>query len=272
MEPDKRHIAKAYDLQVHGYDSAVGRGIRALMRQLLGGLDVGEAPVALDVACGTGISTFALIEKAGGEGEFHGMDLSKGMLEVARRNAEVKGLTNVRFAEGDAENLDYPDAMFDVVICNMSFQFIPNKQRALNEMHRVLKPGGRLALLFVAGPMFSEVWEILEEVATGRPEHPGFAVAVDEIKDMHIGLKETEALMEGAGFDKSYVYARHRLNYNEPDFIVHDIPYAGCWKVTLPEEAMSEVVDEFKARLTGAVTERGFRSTWYVILAYGTKQ
>ena len=271
MEPDKRHMAKAYDLQAPGYDSAVGRGIKGLMRQLLGGLDVGEAPVALDVACGTGISTFALIEKARGKGEFHGMDISEGMLEVARRNAEVNGLTNVRFAKGDAENLDYPDAMFDVVICNMSFQFIPDKQRALKEMHRVLKPGGRLAMLFGAGPMFCEIWEVLGEVATGHPEHPGFAAAVDEIKGMHISLEETEDLMEGAGFDKAYVYARHRLTYNEPKFVIHDVPYAGCWKVTLPEEALLEVVDEFKERLTGEMSEKGFRSTWYVILAYGAK-
>jgi ubiquinone/menaquinone biosynthesis C-methylase UbiE len=271
MESGKRHMAKAYDLQAPGYDSAVGRGIRALMRQLLGGLDVGEAPVALDVACGTGISTFALIEKTGDKGEFHGTDISEGMLEVARRNAEVQGITSVRFAVGDAENLDYPDAMFDVVICNMSFQFIPDKWRALNEMHRVLKPGGRLAMLFGAGPMFREVWEVLGEVAAERPKHPGFAASVEEIKGMHIDLEETEALMEGAGFDKTYVYARHRLAYNELEFIVHDIPYAGYWKVTLPEEALSEVVDEFKARLTEAMTEKGFKSTWYVILAYGTK-
>ena len=105
MEPEKRHMTESYDLQAPGYDSAVGRGIKALMRQLLGDLDVGEAPVALDVSCGTGISTFALIEKTRGRGEFHGMDISDGMLEIARRNAEAKGLTNVRFTKGDAENL-----------------------------------------------------------------------------------------------------------------------------------------------------------------------
>lgn len=271
MEPDKRRMEQAYDTQAPGYDDAVGRGIRALTRQLLGDLDVGEAPVALDVACGTGISTFALIKKTGGKGEFHGVDISACMLEVARRSAEARGIKNVRFAKGDAENLDYPDATFDIVISNMSLQFFPDKSRALSEMHRVLKPGGRLAILFGAGPMFQEVWEVLEKVAARRPEHPGFATAIEEIKAMHIGLEETEDLMEGAGFERTHVYARHRLTYNEPEFIIHDIPYAGCWKVTLPEGALLEVVDEFKERLTGEMSERGFRSTWYVILAYGAK-
>jgi len=270
MEPDKRHIAKAYDLQAPGYDSAVGRGIRALMRQLLGDLDVGEAPVALDVACGTGISTFALIEKTGGKGDFHGVDISEGMLEVARRSAEAQGFS-VRFSKGDAEDLDYPDAKFDVVISNMSLQFFPDKSRALSEMHRVLKPGGRLAILFGAGPMFQEIWEVLEEVAAGRPEHPGFAASVEEIKGMHIGLEETETLMEGAGFERTHVYARHRLTYNEPEFIIHDIPYAWCWKITLPEDVLTGVVGELTERLMETRTGKGFRSTWYVILAYGAK-
>jgi ubiquinone/menaquinone biosynthesis C-methylase UbiE len=238
MEPDKRRMERAYDAQAPGYDDAVGRGIRALMRQLLGDLDVGEAPVALDVACGTGISTFALIKKTGGKGEFHGVDISEGMLEVARRSAEARGIKNVRFAKGDAENLDFPDATFDVVISNMSLQFFPDKQRALSEMHRVLKPGGRLAILFGAGPMFQEVWEVLEE---------------------------------GAGFERTHVYARHRLTYSEPEFIINDIPYAGCWKISLPEDVLPEFVDEITEKLTETRTGKGFRATWYVILAYGTK-
>jgi ubiquinone/menaquinone biosynthesis C-methylase UbiE len=271
METDKRRIERAYDTQAPRYDSAVGRGIRALMKQLLGGLDVGEAPVALDVACGTGISTFALIEKTGSKGEFHGIDISEGMLEVARRSAEEKGITNVRFNKGDAENLDYPDDTFDIVISNMSFQFFPDKPKAVTEMHRVLKPGGRLAILFGAGPLFKEVWEILGEVAEDHPEHSGFAASIEEIKAMHIGLDETETLMEGAGFEKTYIYARHRLVYHDLKFIIHDTPYAESWKSTLPEDALDEAVEELSERFTEASVEKGFRSTWYVILAYGTK-
>ena len=272
MESDKSRIAHAYDSQASGYDQAVGQGINALMMHLLRDLELVETPVALDVACGTGISTFALIEKAGGEGEFHGIDLSEGMLDVARRNAEARGIGNVHFTRMDAENLDYPEDMFDVVISNMSLQFFPDKLKALKEMLRVLKPGGRLAILFGAGPIYKEIWEILQEVVARRPEHPGFAASIEEIKAMHIGLEETEALMEGAGFEKTHVYARHRLVYYEPEFIIHYIPYAGCWKVTLPENTLPEVVDELTERLTEERNGKGFRSTWYVILAYGTKQ
>ena len=119
--------------------------------------------------------------------------------------------------------------------------------------------------------MFHEIWEVLEEVAAGHSEHPGFASSIDLIKGMHIGLEETEALMEGAGFDKSYVYARHRLTYVDPEFAINDIPYAGCWKVTLPEDDLPRVVEELTERLTGMRGDKGFRATWYVIIAYGSK-
>jgi len=224
MESDKSRMAHAYDSQASGYDQAVGQGIKALMRHLLRDLELVETPVALDVACGTGISTFALKDKAGGEGEFHGIDLSEGMLDVARRNAEASGIVNVHFTRMDAENLDYPDDMFDLVISNMSLQFFPDKLKALKEMLRVLKPGGRLAILFGAGPMFKEIWKVLGEVADGHPEHPGFAASVEEIKAMHINLDETESLLGGAGFEKTYVYARHRLIYPGLEFAIHKTP------------------------------------------------
>ncbi len=272
MKDPKNHVKKAYDLQASGYDTAVGQGIQALMRQLLRDLDLGDTPTVLDVACGTGLSTFSIIEKTGGKGEFHGIDISEGMLDIAKKNAKELDIKNVIFKTGNAENLDYPKGFFDVVICNMSFQFFQDKQHALKEMHRVLKFGGKLAILFGAGPIFKEVWEILDEVATDYPNYPSFSKSIDEIKKMHIDIEEAEKLLEIAGFQKKYVFARHRITYNKPEFIIHDIPYAGYWKVTLPKKILPKTIDNFKKRLTDNVTEKGFKTTWYVILAYATKE
>jgi ubiquinone/menaquinone biosynthesis C-methylase UbiE len=271
MKEQKNHVKKAYDLQAPRYDKAVGRGIQALMKQLLCDLDLGEKPTVLDVACGTGLSTFSIIEKTGGKGEFHGIDISEGMLEIARKNAKEMDIKNVIFKIGNAEKLNYPKKFFDVVISNMSFQFFQNKQQALKEMHRVLKIGGKLAILFGAGPIFKEVWEILDEVTVNFPNYPSFTKSIDDIKKMHIDIEETENLLENAGFQKIYVYARNRIIYNKPEFVIHDTPYAGYWKVTLPEKILTKVIDNFKQRLNDNITEKGFKSTWYVILAYATK-
>jgi len=267
----KRHVEEAYDFQAPEYDANVGAGIRVLSRQLLRDLRIPEDPVALDVACGTGISTLELVEACGGRGRFVGIDISEGMLGVARGSAAERGLENVDFRRGDAEALDFPDDAFDVVICNMSLQFFQDKARALREMHKVLKPGGRLGLLFGGGPLFREVFDIWEETARKHPEISRLATAVAEMRGMHIDLEAAEALFEGAGFGHPYVYARHRVRYADPEWLIHRTPYTGLWKIVVPPEALDDIVEDMIARFREGTTERGFKYTWYVILGYGTK-
>jgi ubiquinone/menaquinone biosynthesis C-methylase UbiE len=68
------------------------------------------------------------------------------MLEKAKENARLAGVSNIEFREGSAEELPFPDNSFDVVISNGVFNLVVDKARALVEVYRVLKPGGRLLL------------------------------------------------------------------------------------------------------------------------------
>jgi ubiquinone/menaquinone biosynthesis C-methylase UbiE len=75
-----------------------------------------------------------------------GVDLSPGMLAVARRRATETGRA-VEFHEGEAEHLPFPDLSFDTVVCTLAVCAVADRDRAIAEMHRVLRPGGRLLLL-----------------------------------------------------------------------------------------------------------------------------
>jgi ubiquinone/menaquinone biosynthesis C-methylase UbiE len=75
-----------------------------------------------------------------------GIDLSPAMLEIARKRAEELGL-DTDLKEGDAQQLPFPDAAFDAVVCTLSLCNIPDDRMAIAEMKRVLRPGGRLLLL-----------------------------------------------------------------------------------------------------------------------------
>ena len=75
-----------------------------------------------------------------------GIDLSPAMLEIARKKAEELGL-DADLREGDAQELPFPDASFDAVVCTLSLCNIPDDRRAVAEMKRVLRPRGRLLLL-----------------------------------------------------------------------------------------------------------------------------
>jgi ubiquinone/menaquinone biosynthesis C-methylase UbiE len=110
----------------------------------LAGLVPGER--VLDVACGTGLVTFCAAQTVGATGLVLGTDLSGGMVEVAKHWAAERGVANASFERMDAKSLALPDAGFDVALCSLGLMYMPNPEKAVCEMGRVLRPGGRLAL------------------------------------------------------------------------------------------------------------------------------
>lgn len=95
----------------------------------------------LDVACGTGALTLAAAEFVGPQGRVAGLDVNPEMLAVARRKS-----ADIDWRVGAAERLPFADASFDAVVSQFGLMFFHDRPRALAEMRRVLKPGGRLAV------------------------------------------------------------------------------------------------------------------------------
>jgi ubiquinone/menaquinone biosynthesis C-methylase UbiE len=161
---------------------------------LIRDLQISEHPKVLDVGCGTGISTFQLMQRVHGRGKFYGIDISQNMLDLAKARAADLGYTNVVFNKGEAEQLDLPESSFDLAISNQAFLFFPDKQRALNEVFRVLKSDGQTALLFFGEPTNREVKEIYKMV---RNRHTEYVMP----KSLNlISLEETHELFDKAGF------------------------------------------------------------------------
>lgn len=110
----------------------------------LGVLHAGERVV--DVGCGAGIDSLIAARMVGPAGCVVGVDMTPSMLARARESAAQGEFTNVRFHEGLAESLPVPDGWADIVISNGVLNLFPDKFGALQEMARVLKPGGRLQI------------------------------------------------------------------------------------------------------------------------------
>jgi ubiquinone/menaquinone biosynthesis C-methylase UbiE len=106
----------------------------------------------LDIACGTGEPAISLAARLAGNGEVTGVDLAVAPLTIAEERAAQRGLTNVNFQQADAHHLAFSDNSFDCITSRLGVMFFSDLPRALSEMHRVLKPGGRTTLL-VWGPM-----------------------------------------------------------------------------------------------------------------------
>ena len=96
----------------------------------------------LDVACGTGNSAIPAA-KAGAQ--VTGVDIATNLLEQAKKRASAERL-DIRFEEGDAEDLHYPDGSFDVVVSMFGAMFAPRPERVAAELLRVCKPGGTVAM------------------------------------------------------------------------------------------------------------------------------
>lgn len=114
----------------------------------LGALKPGEHVV--DCGSGAGADSLIAARMVGPGGHVIGVDMTPEMLSKAKRNAMEAGITNVEFREGYLESLPIPDAWADIVISNGVLNLVPDKEAALLEMYRVLKPGGRIQIADIA--------------------------------------------------------------------------------------------------------------------------
>lgn len=152
----------------------------AMGSEIIGFIKPSGNQLILDIAGGTGepgLSIAALLSK---DGKVIISDLAEDMLAVAKEKAEAKGITNIETIVCDVSSLPFADNSFDAISCRFGFMFFPDMQLAAIEMHRVLKPGGRIA---------AAVWNLPEknfwvtvtmgtimrnmELAPPPPEAPG---------------------------------------------------------------------------------------------------
>lgn len=180
----------------------------------------------LDVACGTGIVARLASQQVGSNGTVAGLDVNPGMLEVARSTTPAD--MSIEWYESSAEDMLLPDEAFNVVLCQLSLQFMTDKLAALQEMRRVLVPGGRL-ILNVPGPT-AKIFAVLAE-AMERHISSQAAGFVNHVFSLH-DPTEIQQLMSQAGFRDIAVQANNKmLNLPPPkEFLwqyVHSTPLAG---------------------------------------------
>ena len=124
-----------------------------------------EGETVLDLGSGPGMDCLLASQRVGPEGRVIGVDMTDDMLELARRNAEEGGFTNVEFRKGIIEELPVGDASVDVIISNCVINLSPEKPRVFADAFRALVPGGRLMVsdVVLVGELPPEVRESVYE-------------------------------------------------------------------------------------------------------------
>ncbi len=105
-----------------------------------------KGDTVLDIGSGSGTDALLAAILTGPEGKVFALDMTRAMREKCQQNAERMGLENVEVVDGTAEEIPLTDASVDVVTSNGVINLVPDKARAMQEIHRVLKPGGRMQI------------------------------------------------------------------------------------------------------------------------------
>ena len=161
--------------------------LRRAQSNVIALLDVDKQATFLDIGCGTGWAIGQTARLTGNRGSFYGVDLSSKMIEKARSN--FKGHDNIHFIQANAEAIPLDNELFDLIICTHSFHHYLNPDKALKEMFRLLKTGGKV---YILDPT-ADTWliKVLDKVVKLlEPEHVK-AYSTNEFKQLFAiaGLK-----------------------------------------------------------------------------------
>jgi ubiquinone/menaquinone biosynthesis C-methylase UbiE len=176
LPPEKWGLKESADWWSAGH-AARQQTLGAATEMMLDMANIQPGSRVLDVAAGTGESTLMAARRIGPTGNVLAADNSASMLKVAAEAARKEGLTNVETRVMNAENLALEPDSFDAVISRMALMLFPNPAKALAEMRRVVKPGGKVAAIVFSAleknPYHGIVFGIVQRLGNIPPPAPG---------------------------------------------------------------------------------------------------
>ncbi|HEX7879108.1 MAG TPA: methyltransferase domain-containing protein, partial [Candidatus Eisenbacteria bacterium] len=176
LDAARKRAATTYNAAADTYDDPANTFWSRFGRATVDRLALRSGDLVLDVCCGTGASAIPAAEAVGPTGRVLAIDLATQLLERGRARAAAQDLDNIEFREGDLLDPALPEWGFDVVVCVFGIFFVPEMEKAVAALWRLVKPGGRLAITTWGPRLFepanSAFWDSVKDV---RPElHKGF--------------------------------------------------------------------------------------------------
>lgn len=234
-----------------------------------------EGQRVLDIAAGAGEQSITAAKKVGPKGMVLATDISANILEYAKQMAEKEGLNNIQTKIMDGENLSLEDGTFDAVISRVGLIYFPDQQKALKEMLRVLKPGGKVAAIVYSTPdknkFFSLPVSIIREKAKLPPPLPGQpgpfslgAAGVIEKAFTDAGFKNVKAELVVSPLELSS--AKECVRFEKESFgALHQM------MSSLPDAEKKATWEEIETGLRQFEDKNGFTGPCEMVVAVGEK-
>ena len=240
----KQNERRAWDLCAENYDGCLTRAFTPIAQKLVSLVKPSSGQRVLDVATGSGLAALLAARLVGPQGRVVGVDLSETMVALARNRAREEGVDNADFFAMDAEDLDLPPNSFDAVLCALGLMLLPQPDRALSEMHRVLKLGGSVALAVFGRGSKVALRALMEPFIPLMPPPPQRGPSI-------FGYGQSEVLEEtvaGAGFsDVTTEQCTHLLTFSEAE---------GAWEMLLSLGRLAQMHSMLPAEAQGELKQQ----------------
>jgi len=259
----------------HRWTPVISEWSREVTEQMLDLAGVSAGQAVLDIAAGDGSQSMMAAHRVGSSGHVLATDISSNMLSYAAETAQEEGLNNLETQVMDAESLDLEDESFDAAISRLGLMLIPDVDKALSEIYRVLKPEGRVSAIVFSAPQNNPWLAIPARIAFKHAQLPPPQPGTPGL--FRLGQPgQIETVLGEAGFQE---VEAHRVmtplqltSAAECTEIVRDS--AGVIRTLLSpldEEQQEAVWAEIEQALSQFEGEDGFKAPGEVIVAAGMK-
>lgn len=220
----------------------------------------------LDVACGTGVVSRQAARRVGDLGRVVGVELNPAMLEVARQVSTY--YEPIEYREGDASSLPVRDGEFDIAVCQHAIMFFPDRDASVREMHRALKPNGRVGVSVFRSAELNPGFGYL---ITALERHAG-PDAADFMRSPFVmeSVEQMRALFQQAGFEAITVINRvETLRYPSVAHLVRYETLNIADPALHSRETQEAIVGEMSTLVASYIDDNGvvFPAQDYVVIA-----
>jgi ubiquinone/menaquinone biosynthesis C-methylase UbiE len=250
MTDTAREAPAGFSKAAESYDAAVERNIAGSERLVMS-LPAGDHRRVLDVGCGTGFTSAAMVARFPSVAEIVGVDPAEGMLEVfAAKRGDFPGV-EIHLRAEDVMGMDVPDDAFDVVLCAMALHWFADKPGAIARMARALRPGGVMGIL-MAGRGGEDSWrELLDDIGAPAAWTGWFAANQRDVD-------EIAADMVAAGLEPLDVWMERRRRHTPPEAFMARTRSVAAHLLDNPPGGYSELDRRIEAALRARSGPDGF--------------